>query len=77
MLAYNLIKWLGGTLPWESNLKDPKIVQASKEQHMKSPQKILETCFENKSYPSVLPYIFNLTLLNYYYFIFQRLYWIT
>lgn len=52
ILAYNLIEWLGGTLPWTSNLKNPKIVQAGKEEHMKSPQKMLEKCFGDKIYPS-------------------------
>lgn len=51
ILAYNLIHWLGGTLPWENNLTDPKIVQQSKEEHMSDIKKFLKTCFDNPPEP--------------------------
>lgn len=46
ILAYNLIHWLGGTLPWESDLTDPKLVQQSKEQHMSNIKAFLKTCLQ-------------------------------
>ncbi|KAJ8928595.1 hypothetical protein NQ314_018801 [Rhamnusium bicolor] len=36
ILVYNLIQWLGCTLPWEKNLKDPNVVHKSKEEYMES-----------------------------------------
>lgn len=36
ILAYNMLQWLVGELPWEKNLKQPKAVQEMKEAFMKS-----------------------------------------
>lgn len=59
ILAYNLIQWLGGSLPWETNLTDPKIVQQSKEQHMSNIKNFLKVCFEAPPSPieNLLKYI--------------------
>lgn len=46
ILAYNLIHWMGCTLPWESDLSDPKAVQKSKEDHMDDIDGFLAACFE-------------------------------
>lgn len=46
ILAYNLIHWLGGKLPWENKLTDPKLVQQSKEEHMADIKNFLKTCFD-------------------------------
>ncbi|CAG9813452.1 unnamed protein product [Phaedon cochleariae] len=51
ILAYNIIQWLGCTLPWEKHLKDPKVVQQSKEEYMTSVPKFMKACFEKKSPP--------------------------
>lgn len=59
ILAYNLIQWLGGILPWETNLTDPKIVQQSKEEQMLNVKNFLKTCFEQPPAPieNLLKYI--------------------
>lgn len=36
ILGYNMLQWLVGELPWEKSLKQPKTVQAMKEEFMKS-----------------------------------------
>uniref|UniRef100_A0A6P7GIP7 non-specific serine/threonine protein kinase n=1 Tax=Diabrotica virgifera virgifera TaxID=50390 RepID=A0A6P7GIP7_DIAVI len=50
-LAYNLIQWLGCTLPWENDLKDPESVQKSKEEYMASVPKFIKACFDKRSPP--------------------------
>ncbi|XP_066141531.1 serine/threonine-protein kinase VRK1-like isoform X2 [Euwallacea fornicatus] len=54
ILSYNILQWLGCVLPWEKNLADPKLVQASKEEHMSTPEKMLTACFKNKFYPKAM-----------------------
>ncbi|XP_066244905.1 serine/threonine-protein kinase VRK1 isoform X3 [Euwallacea similis] len=54
VLSYNILQWLGCVLPWEKNLADPKVVQAVKEEHMSTPEKMLTACFKNKSYPKAM-----------------------
>ncbi|XP_044272231.1 serine/threonine-protein kinase VRK1-like [Tribolium madens] len=49
ILGYNLIHWLGGTLPWDSQLDDPKIVHQMKEDSLKDVSKFLKTCLSKKS----------------------------
>ncbi|ENN78158.1 hypothetical protein HUJ04_004450 [Dendroctonus ponderosae] len=53
-LAYVLIQWLGGTLPWEDNLSDPKTVQKSKEKHMSSAKEMVKACFGSKPHPKAI-----------------------
>ena len=45
ILAYNVIQWLCGSLPWEKNLSDPSIVQKQKESAFSDPEKFLSQCF--------------------------------
>lgn len=54
ILAYNLIQWLGCTLPWEKNLSNPVKVQESKEQHMDNVENFLKECFDAKTVPASL-----------------------
>ncbi|XP_068617542.1 nucleosomal histone kinase 1 [Battus philenor] len=48
ILAYNMLQWLVGELPWEKSLKQPKTVQAAKEAFMKNVRSEI-----TKKYPSV------------------------
>ncbi|XP_015585800.1 serine/threonine-protein kinase VRK1 [Cephus cinctus] len=45
ILAYNIIQWLCGSLPWEKNLKDVSAVQKQKEQAFDNIPKFLKACF--------------------------------
>ncbi|XP_018562059.1 serine/threonine-protein kinase VRK1 isoform X2 [Anoplophora glabripennis] len=54
ILAYNLIQWLGCTLPWESNLKDPNEVHKSKEAYMDNVPKMIKACFGHKTPPGAI-----------------------
>ncbi|CAG9837224.1 unnamed protein product [Diabrotica balteata] len=54
ILAYNIIQWLGCTLPWEKNLKDPNNVHKSKEEYMSDIPKFMKTCFTSESPPAPL-----------------------
>lgn len=49
ILAYNLIDWAGGKLPWVTKnlLAKPVDVQKAKEEFMKSPEKSVKSCFES------------------------------
>lgn len=47
ILAYNIIHWLGGQLPWDNNLKDPNVVQQSKENAMNDVKSFVESCFDS------------------------------
>lgn len=48
ILAYNIVRWLGGTLPWMNNLKNPKLVHQQKEEAMNDVPKFLKQAFGNK-----------------------------
>ncbi|CAH0551162.1 unnamed protein product [Brassicogethes aeneus] len=54
ILFYNMIQWLGCTLPWEGKVSNPKTVNESKESHMDSFQKISKACFGSNNCPDVL-----------------------
>ncbi|KAJ8972443.1 hypothetical protein NQ317_000034 [Molorchus minor] len=54
ILAYNLIQWLGCTLPWEKNLKVPNVVQKCKEEYMSSVPKMIKACFGNRTPPGAI-----------------------
>lgn len=45
MLAYNMVHWLSGSLPWEDNLTDPEKVAQEKENYMKNIPTFLKKCF--------------------------------
>lgn len=49
ILAYNLIEWAGGKLPWvkKNLLANPVDVQKSKEDFMKTPEKSVKSCFDS------------------------------
>ena len=51
ILCYNIIQWLGCTLPWENIPNNPLEVQNLKETHMKDLNQFLEVCFGNDPYP--------------------------
>lgn len=53
ILAYNVIQWAGGELPWEKNklLGTPAKVQESKEELMSGLDARLKSCFPNQKYP--------------------------
>ncbi|KAJ8925612.1 hypothetical protein NQ315_009452 [Exocentrus adspersus] len=54
ILAYNLIQWLGCTLPWENNLSVPNTVHQSKEEHMNDVQKMNKACFGKNTPPGAI-----------------------
>lgn len=53
VLAYNVIQWAGGELPWEKNklLGTPVKVQQAKEELMSGLDSRLKTCFANQQSP--------------------------
>ncbi|XP_044758663.1 serine/threonine-protein kinase VRK1 [Coccinella septempunctata] len=54
ILAYNLIQWLGCTLPWERDLSNPVKVQEKKEEYMGDVEKLLKSCFGPRNVPTCL-----------------------
>lgn len=51
ILAYNLIQWLTGSLPWETDLRHPKDVQAQKEKYMSDIPGFLKKTFTKSAPP--------------------------
>lgn len=53
ILAYNVIQWAGGDLPWEKNklLGTPPKVQQAKEDLMSNIESRLKACFPNQQCP--------------------------
>lgn len=51
ILLYNLIHWLGCTLPWENCLNNPVAVKENKEKHKKSGE-LVKACFGKCTPPS-------------------------
>lgn len=49
ILAYNLLHWLGVTLPWEKDISKCVTVQNAKESFMSNLPKSLNECFDKKS----------------------------
>ncbi|XP_071050126.1 serine/threonine-protein kinase VRK1-like [Onthophagus taurus] len=65
VLGYNIIQWLGCTLPWEK-VKNPVAVQTSKSKYMDDIPNLMETCFKNKDPPkAVVEYLVYLNNLNF------------
>nr|XP_018904473.1 PREDICTED: serine/threonine-protein kinase VRK1-like [Bemisia tabaci] len=54
ILAYVLIKWLCGKLPWEDKLSDPEEVASMKNSAMANIPRFLSLCFEDSKPPSAL-----------------------
>lgn len=54
ILAYNLIQWAGGNLPWKTNnlLGNPLQVQQAKESLMNNIDKHISECFNKKACPA-------------------------
>ena len=51
MLAYNVVHWMSGTLPWMDILAEPKSVQKQKEKYMADVPTFLIKCFGGGDYP--------------------------
>lgn len=53
ILAYNLIQWTGGELPWEKNklLAVPAKVQQAKEELMSNVSARLKDCYADQQSP--------------------------
>lgn len=54
ILAYNMIEWAGGSLPWvvKKLLNNPSNVQKAKEEFMENTDKHIGGCFTSKTVPS-------------------------
>lgn len=54
ILAYNMIEWAGGSLPWvvKKLLSNPSVVQKAKEEFMENTDKHIAGCFSSKTVPS-------------------------
>lgn len=64
ILGYNIIHWLGGSLPWDNKLTDPKVVQAAKEKAMNEIPNFVNQCFTNTTSASIEFVIKYLQLVN-------------
>lgn len=64
ILGYNIIHWLGGSLPWDSKLADPKVVQAEKEKAMNEIPSFVKQCFVDNNLTSIDFVIKYLQLVN-------------
>ncbi|KAJ0174419.1 hypothetical protein K1T71_009527 [Dendrolimus kikuchii] len=51
ILAYNMLQWIIGELPWEKSLKEPKTVQSMKESFMKNVRSNIQ---KHKNVPDAL-----------------------
>jgi len=54
ILAYNLVHWMSGNLPWMDNLTNCQYVQSQKNGFMNDIPNFLQKCFDDTDYPSVL-----------------------
>lgn len=64
ILGYNIIHWLGGSLPWDNKLTDPKVVQAAKEKAMNEIPNFVKQCFTDNALGSIDFVIKYLQLVN-------------
>lgn len=51
ILGYNMLQWMCGRLPWESNLTDPEYVASQKNKYMSSIPLLISECFPAKNAP--------------------------
>ena len=51
ILAYNLVHWMSGDLPWMDNLANAKYVQSQKNGYMNDVKAFLQRCFKSDDYP--------------------------
>ncbi|XP_077297829.1 nucleosomal histone kinase 1 [Arctopsyche grandis] len=54
ILAYNLVQWLTGSLPWETDLRHPKEVHAQKEKYMSDIPGFLKKTFTKSAPPHAI-----------------------
>lgn len=54
ILAYNMIHWISGTLPWMKQLSKPSVVHSSKEENFSDVPKFLKNCFGSSDPPGGL-----------------------
>jgi len=59
ILAYNLVHWMSGELPWMDKLTDPTYVQKQKIGYMNDIKAFLQRCFQSEDYPAVLEEFLN------------------
>jgi len=59
ILAYNLVHWMSGDLPWMDNLANAKYVQSQKNGYMNDVKAFLQRCFKSDDYPDVLEEFLN------------------
>ncbi|KAK5647602.1 hypothetical protein RI129_002494 [Pyrocoelia pectoralis] len=65
-LGYNLVQWLGCSLPWEINLTNPSIVQQSKVDNMKNLTEFFKNCFGDEKPPAaIIEYMKYVTTLKF------------
>ena len=53
ILAYNLVHWMSGELPWMDKLTDPTYVQKQKIGYMNDIKAFLQRCFQSEDYPGM------------------------
>lgn len=54
ILGYNMLQWMCGRLPWESNLTDPEYVASQKNKYMSDIPLLINACFPAKNAPAVM-----------------------
>jgi len=59
ILAYNLVHWMSGDLPWMDQLTNPTNVQKQKIGYMNDVKAFLQRCFKSEDYPAVLEEFLN------------------
>jgi len=59
ILAYNLVHWMSGELPWMDKLDDCTVVQKQKIGYMNDIKAFLNRCFQSEDYPAVLEEFLN------------------
>lgn len=55
ILAYNIVHWMSGDLPWLDNLTNPQYVMAQKKGYMNDVTAFLQRCFKSQDYPGNCP----------------------
>ena len=53
ILAYNLVHWMSGDLPWMDQLTNPTQVQKQKIGYMNDIKAFLQRCFKSEDYPGM------------------------
>ncbi|XP_063224512.1 serine/threonine-protein kinase VRK1 [Bacillus rossius redtenbacheri] len=59
ILAYNLLHWMSGKLPWENSIADCVKLAALKEEYMSDVPKLMKACFGSSKPPDALVKFFN------------------